>query len=426
MTFRCDRFRIPPQMKNSLAFKILRNFSWMIIGQIAGRVFGFAAVIVLARRLGNEGYGKWAFAFALLSYGMLLADFGLSTYGTIEVAKDREKLRELLGNILSIKITISAVIIVIMMLLSAVIPKFKILQGLIFLTFLNLIPFALSVEWAFRALEDMKYAALWNLIFNFLFFLLIISTVSHPSDILKVPSSRFLALSVASITILLILFRKYRDIVDFRVEVSKWIPIIKVSAVLTASFVMIKIYYNIDTIMLGFFKTMGDVGTYGAIYNFILAISIVRFSLLYAVQPTLSRMESIPREEFSKYLKNIELVSILIGITIYIGVFLLSSPIIKLFYGPKYHSPETVKLLRILLNANLIMFINLVFPTLLIIAGREKLYFWVTFAGAFTNFALNLILIPRYGFFGAAYTTILSEFVVFVLASGLYYRLIKP
>ncbi len=413
-------------MKDKLVLKILRNFSWMIIGQIAGRVFGFAAVIVLARRLGNEGYGRWAFVFALLSYGMLLADFGLSTYGAIEVAKRKERLRDLLGNILSIKLSISILLIVAITVISQIVPKFKSLESLIFLTFLNLIPFALSVEWAFRALEDMKYAALWNLIFNFIFFALILLAVHRPDDILKVPSSRFIALSVASVSILIVLIKKYREITEFKINFSKWIPIIKVSAVLTASFVMIKIYYNIDTIMLGFFKTMGDVGTYGAIYNFVLAISIVRFSLLYAVQPTLSRMETIPRESYSRYLKNIEMASILIGILIYIVMFTFASPIIKIFYGSKYHSPETVKLLRILINANLIMFVNLVFPTLLIIAGKEKLYFWVTFGGAFTNFVLNLFLIPRYGFFGAAYTTILSEFVVFILAFSLYYRLIKP
>ncbi len=398
----------------------------MIIGQVSGRIFGFGAVIILARRLGNEGYGKWAFVFALLSYGMLLADFGLSTYGTIEVARNRERLRELLGDILSIKLTVSAVLIILSILLSTIVPRLRDLQGLIFLTFLNLIPFAISVEWAFRALEDMKYAALWNLSFNLLFFIFILTVVRSPSDILRVPSSRFLSLSFSSLLILFILFRKYRDIVALRVNIHNWLSVLKVSVVLTASFVMIKVYYNIDTIMLGFFKTMQDVGTYGAIYNFVLAISIVRFSILYAVQPTLSRMGSIPWERFSEYLKNIELVSIGVGVLIYAGVFALASPVIKIFYGSKYHSPETVRLLRILLNANLIMFVNLVFPNLLIIAGRERLYFWVTTAGAVTNFSLNLFLIPRFGFFGAAYTTVLSELVVFILAFSLYYRLIKP
>ncbi len=406
--------------------KIFENFSWMLLGQVAGRVFGFFAIIFLARRLGKSAYGMWAFAFALLSYGMLLTDFGLSTYGLIEVSKDRKALKTLLGDILSIRLVIAFFLLIIIVPFSRIVPKLSSMSGLLFLTFLNLIPFALSLDWAFRALEDMKFAALWTFIFNLLFFLLIIIVVKSPSDILKVPSSRFFSLLIASGLLIYLLWKKYPELFAFNVNFSRWPAMMKVSVVLTASFVMIKIYYNIDVLMLGFYRTMKEVGVYSAIYNFVLALSVVRFSLLYAVQPTLSRIEQIPWKDYSKKLWKFEAVSIAIGILLYLFVFVLAGPIIKIFYGGKYTSPETIKLLRILINANLIMFINLVFPSLLIIVKREMLYFWVTTAGATTNFLLNLYLIPRFGYFGAAYTTVLSEFVVFLLSFVLYYRLIRP
>ena len=398
----------------------------MLLGQVAGGVFGFFAVIFLARRLGKSAYGMWSFAFALLSYGMLLTDFGLSTYGTIEVSKERKTLKVLLGDIISIRLLIAFLLIILIVPFSSSIPKLRSMSGLIFLTFLNLIPFAFSLDWAFRALEDMKFAALWTFVFNLLFFLLIIAAVRGTGDLLKVPSARFFSLLVASGLLIYFLWKQYPELFAFNVNPSRWPAIMKVSVVLTASFVMIKIYYNIDVLMLGFYRTMKEVGVYSAIYNFVLALSVVRFSLLYAVQPTLSRIEQTPWPEYVKNLKRFEAVSIFIGLILYIFVFLLANPIIRIFYGAKYTSPETVRLLRILINANLIMFINLVFPTLLIIVKRETLYFWVTTAGATTNFLLNLYLIPRYGYFGAAYTTVLSEFVVFLLSFVLYYRLIRP
>lgn len=412
--------------RDSIFFRIFSNFSWTLGGELAGRVFGFLAVIFLARRLGKSPYGMWAFAMALLSYGMLLTDFGLNTYGTLEVSKDRNRLKELLGNILSIRMLISIFLIIAIILLSQVVPKFKGMSELLFLTFFNLIPFALAVDWSFRGLEDMKYSALWSFVFYALFFAFVVIFIHSSVDLLKVPASRFFALSTATALLLIFLKLKYRDLFAFNIDLKSWIPIIKVSGVLAASFVMIRIYYNIDVVMLGFFRTMREVGVYSAIYNFVLALAVVRFSFLYAVQPTLARIESIPWKTYSRYVRNFEVVSILVGLVLYFSVFTMAGPIIKIFYGSKYWSPETVKLLRILINANLIMFVNLVFPTLLIVTKREGLYFWVTTSGAISNFLLNLILIPRFGYFGAAYTTVLSELIVFIVSFSLYYRLIKP
>ncbi len=411
--------------KDSIFLKIFSNFSWTLGGEVAGRVFGFLAVIVLARRLGKSSYGMWAFAMALLSYGMLLTDFGLNTYATLEVSKNRDRLKDLLGNILAIRTLIAIFSIVMITFFSFIIPKFKPLSDILFLTFLNLIPFALMVDWAFKGLEDMKYNAIWSFIFYSLFFVLILLLVHTQEDLLKVPASRFIAISLATLLSLFFLYTKYRELFAFNIDLKSWLPILKVSGVLAASFVMIKIYYNIDVVMLGFFRSMKEVGVYSAIYNFVLALSVVRFSLLYAVQPTLARYETTPWEKFSKFVRNFEFISISVGIILYIFVLLAAGPIIKIFYGAKYWSPETVKLLRILVNANLIMFVNLVFPTLLIVARRETLYFWVTTAGAVSNFLLNLIFVPKFGYFGAAYTTVLSELIVFVVSFSLYYRLIK-
>ncbi len=411
--------------KDSIFLKIFSNFSWTLGGEVAGRVFGFLAVIVLARRLGKSSYGMWAFAMALLSYGMLLTDFGLNTYATLEVSKNRDRLKDLLGNILAIRTLIAIFSIVMITFFSFIIPKFKPLSDILFLTFLNLIPFALMVDWAFKGLEDMKYNAIWSFIFYSLFFVLILLLVHTQEDLLKVPASRFIAISLATLLSLFFLYTKYRELFAFKIDLKSWLPILKVSGVLAASFVMIKIYYNIDVVMLGFFRSMKEVGVYSAIYNFVLALAVVRFSLLYAVQPTLARYETTPWEKFSKFIRNFEFISISVGIILYIFVLLAAGPIIKIFYGAKYWSPETVKLLRILVNANLIMFVNLVFPTLLIVTRRETLYFWVTTAGAVSNFLLNLIFVPKFGYFGAAYTTVLSELIVFVVSFSLYYRLIK-
>ena len=413
---------ISKKIKNPLFLKIFKNFTWVFLGQFMGRVLGFLALIILARRLGKEGYGMWAFAFALLTYGMLLTDFGLNTYGIIEVSRDREKLRELFGNIISMKLVVAFVLIMISYPAAGLLKKGNLMSLLIFLTFLNLIPFALNIDWIYRALEDMKYVALWFFSSNGLFLIGVYFLVNSRNDLLKVPAIRFFAMLVASGLLMYFAFKYYGNLIQIEVNPSKWIKIAKVSAVLAASFVMMKIYYNIDVIMLGVMRTMREVGLYSALYNFLLALDVVRFAFLSAIYPTLSRIDKVEKSEYLELIKRFEVISIIIGILAFLFVFVFSPQIIKIFYGNKYYSPESVRLLRVLIITTLLMFIDLVFPSLLIITKREGKYFMVTFTGALTNFLLNLFLIPKYGYFGAAYTTIISEAVILLFSVALCYK----
>ena len=49
--------------------------------------------------------------------------------------------------------------------------------------------------------------------------------------------------------------------------------------------------------------------------------------------------------------------------------------------------------------------------------NREKEVFYSTAAGAVVNFVLNLFFISRWGAVGAAATTVISEFVVFLMCT---------
>ncbi len=50
--------------------------------------------------------------------------------------------------------------------------------------------------------------------------------------------------------------------------------------------------------------------------------------------------------------------------------------------------------------------------------GRDRAYLFSVLAGAVTNFALNVLLIPRYGVWGAAWTTVASQALATGLALG--------
>ena len=87
----------------SVARKIARNTALLMIASLFTNIMALVWTIYTARYLGTAGFGTLSAALALTGIFSVLADLGLSTYATREVARDNEKTRKFLGNIALIK-----------------------------------------------------------------------------------------------------------------------------------------------------------------------------------------------------------------------------------------------------------------------------------------------------------------------------------
>jgi len=121
-----------------------------------------------------------------------------------------------------------------------------------------------------------------------------------------------------------------------------------------------------------------------------------------------------------------------------VGVSLLAEPIIKLVYGAEFILSADV--LRILIWAVAIIFVNSLIATLLTSIGKLNVLIVVSAVNVILNVGLNLLFIPTWGFglsyVGAALTTLISEVVGFAIiyqyfarnlySLGLISQIIKP
>ena len=58
---------------------------------MAGRILSWGMAVVMARTLGPEGTGAYAFAVNLWLYASIISDFGLGTWLTREIARSPER-----------------------------------------------------------------------------------------------------------------------------------------------------------------------------------------------------------------------------------------------------------------------------------------------------------------------------------------------
>ena len=86
---------------------LLRSFGTLVAGESAGRVFGLAVVVLLARHLGPAGFGLTAVGAALVQRFTLVSDAGTEILTLRNVAREPERFRELAQSILGLRIALS-------------------------------------------------------------------------------------------------------------------------------------------------------------------------------------------------------------------------------------------------------------------------------------------------------------------------------
>jgi len=138
-----------------------QNVIALLAGQVLSKLLALWALILLANTLGTDLFGKYSFAAAFAMLFMPLMDLGLDTYGIREIARDPDRAPAYLGNILWIKIFLSALVIpamwaaVSLMKIPALTVRLVLVSGVITLVRV----FSNSLITAFRGFQRMEYEA---------------------------------------------------------------------------------------------------------------------------------------------------------------------------------------------------------------------------------------------------------------------------
>jgi len=167
---------------------------------------------------------------------------------------------------------------------------------------------------------------------------------------------------------------------------------------------------NIDTVMIGWFRTAESVGYYSAAQKPIALLYILPTLIVGGFFPALARFAKKNDLQFRKVFEKALGLIAAIGFPVAAGIMLTSGEIVELVYGAGYlASSAPFRILAItVLTA---------FPISIIIHGvfaynkqSSLVPLWI--AGAVLNIALNLFLIPRSGITGAAWASVITQLII--------------
>ncbi len=194
-------------------------------------------------------------------------------------------------------------------------------------------------------------------------------------------------------------------------------------APLLISSIAIIINENADKILLkwmlvedlGVKKATGIVGVYGACYKLSIIITIFIQAFRYAAEPFFFSQEKKKdaKDTYAKIMRYFVIVCaiIFLGVMLYLDV-------IKHFLAKEEYW-EGLHVVPILLYANIFLGLFYNLSVWYKLSGKTKYGAYIASLGALITLALNLLLIPKYGYTGSAWATLVC-YASMVIVSYLY------
>lgn len=387
--------------KNKDARIVAGNFMWLSALQVAGYVFPLITMPYLARIIGVEGFGKIAFASAIMVWIQTIADWGFNLTATRDVAQnrdDKQKVSEIFSNVLWARCLLMLLSFVVLSSLILLVPKFREESAVILVTFLMIPGHILFPDWFFQAIEKMKYITILNVLMKFLFTIAVFVFVKEPEDYILQPLLTSLGYVVCGIIALYLILGKWR----IKLLKPKWSAIwqtIKGSTDVFINHLMPNLYNSFSTMLLGFWGGGTAVGVLDGGNKFIHIGAQVQNSINRAFYPFLSRKIGGHRS----YVK------VTVGISLFMCVFLFfGAPLmVKYLLSPEF--ADSASVIRIRAISMVFYAISSAYgANYLIIKHKEALLRQITMWCSLVGFAIAWPLVYYYGYMGASLTVTIS------------------
>lgn len=410
MVINSGRFSRLKHLFRNLLFK---NFAYLLLTHVVSQIVMFAAFTFLARKISVENFGKFGFAQAFYAYFLLLLDLGLPIYGIkkFPVLASQAQKQELVNQLISIRMLILLALSVPYLIINILLSPNQITENLIFLMGSGLIFMVFNLEWYFRAIQRMEYIALGNVARSLCFLGGILFFIRNDSDIFF--TGGIYALSfLTSVALFFIMSKAYRYFRWNFSLVQLW-PIIKESAILGLSFILIQVYYNFGIIILGISRPEAEVGYFVTVHKLLIFFLAIVSLYLHAVFPHLASL--VPQKvKFHRFIVKLTRWSFFASFLVSIIIVFLAEPIIVMLFGEKYAIASGP--FQILIFTFWVISSRTLIENSLILTDNSGKYLTAVVIGATSNLILNSIFTPLYGIYASAAVTLVSEIIFTIVA----------
>lgn len=388
--------------------KILKDTFYLLLSQGAVKLIGFFyTAFFLTNALGVINFGLYSVAISYFVLISSFADFGISRFLIKEVASSNKNMGALLSNVLFLRLISILVIFLLFSVVNIILDKDHLRSMLNIVAVMSILPQSIyiTVDNFLIAKQRFSLSALilvaGNLVIASIGFLL----VSLGLGTLGAVSAVFLGQIFYSLIMLAFILKEDINILS-KVELKLIRKIIKGSLPYGLLGLLGVLYFRIDTILLSYMKSSYDTGIYGASFRFLEATVIIPTAFSTVLFPLLVRMQA-KNTSPAPLINKISLVMLPVGLVTTCLFFLIVPYFIK-SYLPEF--AESINAIKILSFAIPFMFIHIALSQFMLTSEKYlKPLLLISIFPLIINFTLNIIFIPKFGYIGSSWITVISD-----------------
>lgn len=396
--------------------KYLKNTSWLLIDKILRIIIALFIGIWVARYLGTEKFGIFAYVNSYIGVFTAIAALGLDSIIVHEIVKKPKSVNKILGTSIILKF-IGFLLVFCLILISV---QFTVndqeTNKLIYILSFGIFFQSFNViQQFFNSQTFGKYILYVNT------FALVITSIIKVLLILGNASLVYFILATVFDLIIISLgyiymFNNSQNLSAF----SKWTwdteiakKMLSESWPLILSSLTFVVYNNIDTLMIKNMLDNHSVGIYGAATRLVLPWQFIPGLVIVSVSPALVRSFKNDKILFNKRLKYLSSFLIWLALSLSLLYTFFSETIINLTYGDSYI--ESSKIIVYLIWGNVFIFFNSIWNRWMLLKGQTKKTFYFSLTSCVFNIIFNYYLILQFGVIGASVSILISLFISYFI-----------
>jgi O-antigen/teichoic acid export membrane protein len=370
-------------------------------------IVSFYLVIAISRILGVEGLGTYRTIFNYVAVFQISAAFGLRSLLTREIAQNKEGTHRYLvsGSVIAILFSMLSCVAMVL-LVSLLSNNANVVEGTIYAS-LALIALGLAdvyegVIGGFERLSQVGFAWLAENVVRIAISLwLIYSGFGVLSLVWVYIATRSLKTLYYAYFVKKKFAKPYGKIDwQFTRDLARQA---KTFALIT---ICVTIYWKADVIMIEAMRSEEEVGFYSAAYSFLMISLVFVDSFVNSIYPVLANFFKSAASHFEAACRKSLKLLVMATVPISVGFSLAAKDIIALIYEAEFL--PSVAVLQLLIWTLVPYAVSQIFAYALVASNKQKIDLLVNAVSMVANISLNLLLIPKYGYMGATYATLIS------------------
>lgn len=403
---------------------IASNFTIQLAGKLLGVLVGLAAIAIISRSLGTEGWGNYTTAITFLQLFGVLVDFGLTLTLTVMISQDSEHEESIVGNFLGLRLVSGFFVFFLAPLIVLAFPWAESVKDGVLIGALAyfLMGGASMLIGVFQKHQAMWRAATAELLNRFVLVLVVGLFALTISNVVTM----IFASVIANAVWLIAMIRFAKPFVHIRpqFDFSIWKSIIIKSWPIAVSIIFNLLYLKGDILFLASFRDETEVGLYGMAYRVIDLLTVLPTMFMGLMLPSLVQTWTagnavIFRAQVAKMFD----LFLTFLIPVLFGIQLVGVPLVELIGGKEF--AFSGRILHLLIFAMIGVVFGTLYGHLIVAINKQRVMMWGYAIVALVSIVGYFFFIPTYGVWGATAMTIFSEILIAIITGIVVYRTAK-